>query len=258
MKRFAYVFCKIALVPLLIAGVGVGLVWRGNRQRENEKDLFFGVNNSAGMTAFNALARGADPNARDMPDDTRTLKERFLDFIHHTGPRKEKYDTPLHRAVLVYPENSTIIAALLQAGADPNASRTEADTVPPHFDTPFLTAEIVGRYENGHLLLQHHADINARNGRGDTALFWVSSFNFDAEVEYLLRHGADTEAEGPNGDTALIRAASLNGIATVRSLIKHGANVNHRNIQGYTALYYAHSVGYPTIERLLLKAGAVE
>ncbi len=68
-------------------------------------------------------------------------------------------------------------------------------------------------------LLNHGADINARNDRGVTALFLASAAGHEEQVKFLLSHGADPGIESTAGYTPL-RIAQLRGQGKIVALLQ--------------------------------------
>jgi ankyrin repeat protein len=56
-------------------------------------------------------------------------------------------------------------------------------------------------------------------------------------VEYLVDHGADVNAKNENGETPLHYAASNGHLPIVQYLVQHGANMNIGTWKGETPLY---------------------
>ena len=119
--------------------------------------------------------------------------------------------------------------------------------------------------------LARGADVNARDGDGNTALI-LASFVGDpknelmrvhpiAFMQLLLKHGADVNLRAGDGETALMRAAQ-GGPPAVRLLLDKGARINAQTDAGETALMRAVSweCEGPCTDldsvRLLLRRGA--
>ena len=263
MKRFAYIFCKIALVTLLIAGVG--LVWRNKRQHENDKALLAAIKAGDTPAAIAALKRGANPNARDKDDTAHSDEVHPNDHIQYPGPRSEEDEPALYIAVsascnaALYKQtlqdckapNLAIIKALLDAGANPNAVMLDARL-------PLIIAETQREYGVAHLLLEHHADIHAGHEGNETALMIAAENDDCAEIEYLLQHGANIEEGNRHGKNALYWAVDVGAHSAVKYLVEHGANVYHTDDCGNNALHFARKSTDPTDANLLVRAGAID
>src|SRR5260370_38563150 len=85
-------------------------------------------------------------------------------------------------------------------------------------------------------LLEQHADVNAPQADGATALHWAV-FRSDHElVDVLLRAGANPKAANRAGATPLW-LESINGdAATITALLKAGADPNEKRPPGKTPL----------------------
>jgi len=139
-------------------------------------------------------------------------------------------------------------------------------------------------------LLATHADVNAAQPDGTTALHWAA-FHDDLEmaralvrakanpkaanrygvaplslactngsakmVGLLLDSGADANSSLPGGETALMTASRTGVAGAVKLLIEHGAKVDAKEEKrGQTALMWAAAEGNVEVIELLLKAGA--
>jgi ankyrin repeat protein len=139
-------------------------------------------------------------------------------------------------------------------------------------------------------LLEKHADVNAAQADGATALHWavyrgdlaiatalvkagasVKQANRDGAtplslacqnggvdlVRLLLDAGADPNETLPNGETALMMAARTGNAPTLLLLIERGANVNAaENLRGTTPLMWAAAYEHPEAVNVLLEHGA--
>ena len=140
------------------------------------------------------------------------------------------------------------------------------------------------------LLIGRHADVNAAQPDGATALAWATYLDETDAAESLLAAGAkvataDEYGETPltlacsngnarlvekflaagananaarwDGATALMIAANSGNAEAVRQLLAHGADVNAaESRKGQTALMWAAAEAHPEITRLLIEHGA--
>lgn len=139
-------------------------------------------------------------------------------------------------------------------------------------------------------LLEHQADVNARQGDGATALHWAAHRNNPEIAELLIRAGAlvnttndfgvtplwvaattgsasmvvkllqaggDPNLAPMTGGTPLMIAARQGNVAAVDSLLAHGGDANAtEGAQEQTALMWAVAQKRPAVVEILLAAGA--
>jgi len=110
-------------------------------------------------------------------------------------------------------------------------------------------------------LVSKGADVNAKDNRAITALFWASHNGLGEVVKLLLDNGADIEMSTSEGKTALWEASRRGHINIVKMLIEKGANVNVKatieNVE-LSAVKAAKGMGNTDIVQLLENAGAKE
>jgi ankyrin repeat protein len=107
------------------------------------------------------------------------------------------------------------------------------------------------------LLLQHGADVNARDGDGATPLHNAAVSGRRELAALLLDKGADREArDSESGATPLYQAAAWGRTTLVELLLARGADVNARNKAGVTPLVAAEKNGFPEAAAILKQHGA--
>ena len=108
--------------------------------------------------------------------------------------------------------------------------------------------------ETVQLLIQHGADVTARDDTHSTPLHLASSKMCTETVDLLIEHGSDVNAKDANQSTPLHLAASsqlkLEG-TIVRLLLKRGAKVDAKDSEGRTPLDVAYSEGNSWIAKVL-------
>ena len=106
-------------------------------------------------------------------------------------------------------------------------------------------------------IIEHGADVNAVNNKGQTALWFACCDGRMNLVKILLDKGADPNIADKNGESCL--HAAIYGKCSSESLqglIDHGANVNAVNMNGEAPLLLACSAAQTDSVKLLLKAKA--
>jgi len=106
-------------------------------------------------------------------------------------------------------------------------------------------------------LLKQHADVNAAEPDGTTALHWAAHWNDAATVALLLQAGANAKAVNLYGATPLSEAAALGNAAIIELLLKAGADPNTRTTpDGETVLMTSARAGNADAVKALLEHGA--
>ncbi|XP_034631682.1 poly [ADP-ribose] polymerase tankyrase-2 isoform X3 [Trachemys scripta elegans] len=100
--------------------------------------------------------------------------------------------------------------------------------------------------------------VNCRDieGRQSTPLHFAAGYNRVSVVEYLLQHGADVHAKDKGGLVPLHNACSYGHYEVAELLVKHGAVVNVADLWKFTPLHEAAAKGKYEICKLLLQHGA--
>jgi len=147
--------------------------------------------------------------------------------------------------------NREIIQLLLWAKADVNARDGSGQTALMMLGDS-VTPDIVWD------LIHAGAKVNLRDNDGDTALSEVASLNNTEVLKTLLDAGAKVNATNNDGETPLMKAASEGLVNNIRILVQAGADINQRNKQGETALTYARENDHGSAVRLLISLGAIE
>jgi ankyrin repeat protein len=142
------------------------------------------------------------------------------------------------------------VRALLAQHADVNA--TEADGA-----TALHWAAFRGDKELADILIRAGANSKAVNREGATPL-WLASVNGDAAmIAALLAAGADANEHLPLGRTPLMVASRTGNTEAMKVLLDHGADVNAREtLRGTTALMWAADEGHAPAIQLLIQHGA--
>jgi peptide-methionine (S)-S-oxide reductase len=189
------------------------------------------------------IERGADVN------QLNPLGERPLDLLDAYEPRP-----------VGDPDARRIFAALVAAGAKADIQavvRTgdvqrvkemlDADPALVHATQPWpplFSAARSGRFDVAKLLIERGADVNARNDKGNTPLWFACQSPANAEdriavARLLLESGARVRETCEDNSTALHFAARRGPVAMVELLIRHGAREWQGDKNGKRAIDYA-------------------
>jgi uncharacterized protein len=107
------------------------------------------------------------------------------------------------------------------------------------------------------LLIRAGARVSAANDVGATALHLACTNRSRAMVERLLAAGANAQAALTGGETVLMTCARTGDAAAVGTLLRHGADVNAReHAHQQTALMWAVAERHPDVVRVLIDARA--
>jgi ankyrin repeat protein len=116
---------------------------------------------------------------------------------------------PLSRAAAA--GNTEVVAFLLDHGAEIDGRNGI------YHRTALIEAAYLGRLDSARLLLQRGADINARDDRGKSALWYAATPESYSPaggpqlLEFLAKNGADLEAADNTGTTPLAWAKKSSG-----------------------------------------------
>ncbi|KAH0528268.1 hypothetical protein TsFJ059_003153 [Trichoderma semiorbis] len=282
---------KLDLVKLLLKhGADPNMRCSRKKSYDYSGDITLQVDNERGPTPLHAFS-SSDERCIFMKDDVkeaeecvRVLVEAGADVnatMESDYPRTNRNVTPLHLAVQKtsttfgywgsLDKSEEILAkVLLAAGADPNV-RTEKGNTPMHIANPEKPQLL-------DMLVEHGADINARNAWGRTPLLEIimhmgaSSSAFDRlkpdvhTFNKLVDLGADVHATDQNGDNLFHHIMSSIGffsdkefLPLIRRLINSGVDLNQRNRKGHPPLW-KYNLPAPTdsdeeLLRVLVEAG---
>jgi len=106
------------------------------------------------------------------------------------------------------------------------------------------------------LVADHPTIVNAKDGKGDTALIIAIARRDPEFTGFLLNKGADPNLAGAKGDTPLIEAARIGFDDAAEWLIGLHAKVDGTNRMGETPLIVAVQMRDVRMVRTLLSAGA--
>ncbi|KAF4584382.1 ankyrin repeat-containing protein [Ophiocordyceps camponoti-floridani] len=177
--------------------------------------------------------------------------ETMIQLLLQRGVDMETKDssnqTPLMHAILN--KNETVVKLLLQTGAD-------FEAIDSSNKTPLMHAVKTRDVALTRTLLEHAAKCKTEVKYPSSLLYAVRDEQ-SVLASALLDHGADVDARNWTGDTPLMIAAELGDEAMVSLLLDHGANIEKKSWQGHTPLKIATRQGNEQVVRLLVERGAV-
>lgn len=124
-------------------------------------------------------------------------------------------------------------------------------------DTRLADAAMQGDKDAVQSLIKQHADVNAPQGDGSTALHWAAYRDDAAMVKALIAAGANVKAATREGAITPLFMACANGdAAIVGALLAAGADPNSVKSNGTTALMIAAESGGTDAVKMLVDRGA--
>lgn len=143
----------------------------------------------------------------------------------------------------------TIVRTLLKQHADVNAPQADGMTA-------LHWAVHLDDLETAKLLLKSGASASSTNRYGVTPLSLACANGNTEMVELLLAAGADPNTTLRGGETVLMTAARTGKAGPVKALLARGAKIDAKERRGQTALMWAAADGHTAVVELLLKADA--
>ncbi|KAH9015126.1 ankyrin repeat-containing domain protein [Lactarius deliciosus] len=186
----------------------------------------------------------------------------LLDHGANANAENVSGQTPLHlvsQSEDFSHENPDVARLFLELGMNVN-KQDKTQATPLHFACSH------GNFNIALALLDHGAEVNARNADGQTPLLHptpVSSNLFGLEdprvAQLMLERGADANARDKDQATPLHLASYQAMPVTVQVLLEHGAEADARNADGQTPLHQVSKNSYDshvvTVVQLLLDRG---
>ncbi|XP_034933811.1 ankyrin repeat and protein kinase domain-containing protein 1-like [Chelonus insularis] len=137
------------------------------------------------------------------------------------------------------------------------------NSVDLHENTALHVACQVEDLDTVKLLLEHNADVNAKNNQGQTPLYMVLGVNCFYHgsvnlkiIKTLLEHNADPNNVDNNGKTPMAIACESDDLTVVKILLEHDVDMNWTDLQGRTLLHLTTILYASHIFEYLLSQGA--
>lgn len=226
MNRRTRLLTSLLLLTVFV-GVPVLLTWRAVRQERLERALIVALNNNEADTAIAALKAGAAANARDNRKENVSAWKYLRRICYRIQGKREQTGKEGLPALLlalgitrpIYIDgyrcpapNVRLIAALLEAGADPNTKEAGGETaltVAAEYDEPDVIR----------MLLRRGADVNVQNKEGQTALIIAIKYGNNQVARLLIESHANVNLKDTFGDTALSFALSHSDIPNNQQMV---------------------------------------
>ena len=193
------------------------------------------------------LVAGVNPNSNEMGGITALM---IAAGLRRPGPNTGGcIDGIIHPCYSIAKKTTQadldIVRSLIKGGADVQARDGDGDTA-------LHKAAIGGNLEVAKILIANGADVNTSNHYGTTPLMLAGETSM---AELLVANGAMVSNKDTHLSPALLNAASAGYLNTLRFLISKGADIRSRGSQGTTALMQAASGGHVEILDFLLDRG---
>jgi ankyrin repeat protein len=142
------------------------------------------------------------------------------------------------------------VRTLIQQHADVNAAQPDGATA-IHWAAYRTDKELAD------MLIRAGANVKVANREGSTPL-WLACINGDAPmISALLTAGADANEHLPLGRTPLMAAARTGNLDAIKVLLDHGADVNAKETaRGTTPIMWAADESHGAAVQLLIQRGA--
>ena len=125
--------------------------------------------------------------------------------------------------------------------------------------TPLHLAVYSGSLETVHTLLRYRADVNAETKfERNQPIHIACDRNFKKITVCLLEHGAQINAKNVLERTPLHLAAAVGRVDIAAYLIKHGAKINALDVHGWTPRQVAELNSHRDVQELLVRANMPE
>lgn len=192
--------------------------------------------------AAQALAADADPNDAAGPLMLAAARNdgELVDLLISYGALASRFPGALGEAV--HHKNTSMVAALLNAGADPNLPDAKGIT-------PLAAVLTAGEIDLARLMFQHggYPDdfVEPAMARGDTAL-----------MNALFQYGLSPERTDSSGNPLLVRATLDGKLEMVKLLLEKGANPKQAGKEGQAAVHFAAVLQNEELLEVLLDGGA--
>ena len=148
---------------------------------------------------------------------------------------------------------------LLQLLAEQEAKIAQAEAIIAPSEDPgaeLILSVFTGDRAIVEVVLNHGADVHAKDNSGFTALHTAAEWGHADIVRLLLARGAEVNERNSIGNTPLHLAANAGFVSVVELLLARGADLDVRQRTGFTPLHHAAMHGHKAVVELLIAKGA--
>lgn len=202
------------------------------------------INQRSGTAQLTALHRSVDDKFYE-PGVVAALVNAGID----PNAIERNHRTPLH-----YARHPEAIAELIACGADPNFTDVNQQT-PLHVNLGKEKA--IARMDRIHALIDGGADLNARDYEQATPFFRaIEAKRPVGMIETLVERGADIHCVAAGNQNALCWSTAEDSVDVTQMLIDMGVDLNRPTLSGKTPLACALAYQHYEMAEILLSAGA--
>jgi len=245
----------IRVFGLAMTAAGVVAAASPSLAAKADDSLMAAVRNDNVAAAKLALKQHASPNAL-APDGSAPLAwavdrgdADMVGLLLKAGAKTNIGNGAVSLILACENGNDAVISLLLDAHADVNARR--ADGV-----SAFHLCASRASTENLSRMIDAGASLDTPNAEGQTALMFAAAAGNAQNVALLLGHHADVKAVTKGGFTPLFFAAKGSSTKAVQALLDAGANNGYMAPDGTTALQLALLVNDVPVATILVEHGA--
>ena len=245
-----------SVVPQLDVAKAVVSV-KGDIDKEKiNKDLMKAVKQGDYEKCKELIEQGADVNCELCPlhkavyNGAYEICKLLLECNAKVNKQDSDNDTPLHLA-----SDPQICKLLIEKGAYVNAKNDSFHTPLQAVMALYQKATVdKGRhyFEIFKLLLEHGADIDTQDDKGNSLLHMAVAVNDAEQIEFLLKKGARVNIINKWKNSPLHRAVIKKNHKSIQILLDHGADVNLADKTGDTPLHLALQIGDQEAIQILL------